>query len=136
MAQLPYRVLRACPDCHHAAVGTGYAAERPNGRPRACRYRRADRCPPIPLLTLRLCRTAGVPNFFALANRYSGSLSHLNYLMPAAMLMAIAAAGTSMLLGGSLLHDALPRCTAAYLACCPVPSCCRLSCRLRSGTVR
>lgn len=71
------------------------------------------------LLTLRLCRTAGVPNFFALANRYSGSLSHLNYLMPAAMLMAIAAAGTSMLLGGSLLHDALPRCTAAYLACLP-----------------
>ncbi len=70
-------------------------------------------------LTLRLCRTAGVPNFFALANRYSGSLSHLNYLMPAAVLMAIAAAGVSILLGGSLLHDALPRFTAAYLACLP-----------------
>ncbi len=70
-------------------------------------------------LTLRLCRTSGVPNFFAAVNRYCGCLSHLNYLMPTAMLMAIAAAAVSVLLGGTLLQDALPHFTAAYLVCLP-----------------
>lgn len=70
-------------------------------------------------LTLRLCRTSRIPNFFALANRYNGRLAQLNYLMPAALLLAIAAGGVAMLTGGELLADALPRFTATYLACMP-----------------
>lgn len=70
-------------------------------------------------VTLRVCRTSGVPNFFALVNRYPGRLSHLNYLLPAAMLLAIAAGGTALLTDGGLLTDALPRFTATYLACMP-----------------
>lgn len=70
-------------------------------------------------VTLRVCRTSGIPNFFALVNRYPGRLSHLNYLLPAAMLFAIAAGGTALLTDGGLLTDALPRFTATYLACMP-----------------
>lgn len=70
-------------------------------------------------VTLRVCRTSGIPNFFALVNRYPGRLSHLNYLLPAAMLLAIAAGGTALLTNGGLLTDALPRFTATYLACMP-----------------
>lgn len=70
-------------------------------------------------VTLRVCRTSGIPNFFALVNRYPGRLSHLNYLLPTAMLLAIAAGGTALLTDGGLLTDALPRFTATYLACMP-----------------
>lgn len=70
-------------------------------------------------LTLRLCRTAHIPNFFALVSHYNSNLSHLNYLLPVAMLSAILVGGVSMLVGGNLLQDALPRFTATYLACLP-----------------
>lgn len=69
---------------------------------------------------LRVCRTSGVPNFFALVNRYQDRMTHLNYLLPSALLLAIAAAGVSLLDGGKLLSDALPRFTATYLACMPL----------------
>lgn len=69
---------------------------------------------------LRVCRTSGVPNFFALVNRYQDRMTHLNYLLPSALLLAIAAAGVSLLDDGKLLSDALPRFTATYLACMPL----------------
>ena len=69
--------------------------------------------------TLTAVRTDRVSDFFARTGRYNPYMGRLNYLLPVALLAAIACAGVAVLRGGTLMENGLPVFTATYLSCLP-----------------
>jgi hypothetical protein len=68
---------------------------------------------------LTAVRTGRVSDYVARTCRYDPCMGRLNYLLPVALLAAIAGAGATVLKGGSLLHQGVPVFTATYLAALP-----------------
>ena len=69
--------------------------------------------------TLTAVRTGRVSDFFARTGKYNPYMGRLNYLLPVALLFAIACAGLAIMKGGTLLSHGLPVFTATYLSCLP-----------------
>ena len=69
--------------------------------------------------TLTAVRTGRVSDFFARTGKYNPYMGRLNYLLPVALLFAIACAGLAIMKGGPLLSHGLPVFTATYLSCLP-----------------
>ena len=69
--------------------------------------------------TLTAVRTGRVSDFFARTGRYNPYMGRLNYLLPVALLAAIACAGAAVLQGGVLLVEGVSVFTATYLTCLP-----------------
>ena len=69
--------------------------------------------------TLTAVRTGRVSDFFARTGRYNPYMGRLNYLLPVALLAAIACAGVAVLQGGFLLVEGVTVFTATYMTCLP-----------------
>ncbi len=68
---------------------------------------------------LTAVRTHRVADYFARTARYNPYMGRLNYLLPVSLLLAIAAAGITIIRGGNPLYDGIRVFTGTYLACLP-----------------
>ena len=71
-----------------------------------------------PIMTV--VRTGRIADYFARTERYNPYMGRLNYMLPAALLLAIANAGIAVALGGDLVSLGLPVFIATYLCALPV----------------
>ncbi len=69
-----------------------------------------------PLTAVRARRVA---DYFARTARYNPYMGRLNYLLPVALLVAIAVGGLTDILGGHPFYDVVCMFTATYLTCLP-----------------
>ncbi len=68
---------------------------------------------------LTAVRARHVADYFARTARYNPYMGRLNYLLPMALLVAIAVGGLTVILGGHPFYDAVRLFTATYLTCLP-----------------
>ena len=86
---------------------------------RAVQKRDTDPAAPPKRKLFTVVRAGRVADYLARTNRYNPYMGRLNYLLPAALLAAIACAGLEAALGGDLLTDCLRVFTSAYMICLP-----------------
>ncbi|MBO5671523.1 MAG: hypothetical protein J6S41_08245, partial [Clostridia bacterium] len=70
-----------------------------------------------PIMTV--VRTGRIADYFARTERYNPYMGRLNYMLPAALLLAIVNAGIAVALGGDPVSLGLPVFTATYLCALP-----------------
>ena len=68
---------------------------------------------------MTVVRTGRIADYFARTERYNPYMGRLNYMLPAALLLAIVNAGVAVALGGEPVSLGLPVFTATYLCALP-----------------
>ncbi len=68
---------------------------------------------------LTAVRIRRISDYFARSSRYNAYMGRLNYILPAALIVAVALAGLSIILGGHPYYDGVRIFTSTYLSCLP-----------------